>query len=273
MRLALGMLAAWVLWAEGPAPDCALVAGWQQHGPARSFHNDTLYEYMNGNSEGYLIYGFRSMRGVTCKSGGNTLVIDISEMSDADGAYGIFTTNQDPSKAVEPIGTAGQVTARRAVFVKDRYYVELAAEPEGDHTTALRAFAGALEKKMLGKTALPEGLSWFPAGERSSLRLIPESVLGMRVLQRGYVAEYGFGKAFVVTETSADAAAAVFDKVKARFPAAEPAAVADAAFRVEDKYLGTVVIFRKGQRVAGWANVKAPQEAVSLGLELAGRLP
>lgn len=273
MTPAIGLFAAAALWAQGPAPDCALAAGWRQHGPARSFHNETLYDYMNGNSEGYLIYGFRSMRGVTCKSGGNTLVIDISEMSDADGAYGIFTTNQDPSKAVEPIGTAGQITARRAVFVKDRYYVEIAAEPEGDHTAELRTFAAALEKIVPGKTALPDGLSWFPSGERSSLRLIPESVLGLRVLKRGYVAEYGFGKAFVVTEASAEMAAAVFDKVKARFPGAEPAAVADTAFRVVDKYLGAVVIFRKGQRVAGWSNVREPGDPVKLGVELAGRLP
>ena len=37
------------------------------------------------------------MQGVTCKSGENTLVIDISEMVDADAAYGIFSANRDPA--------------------------------------------------------------------------------------------------------------------------------------------------------------------------------
>jgi hypothetical protein len=273
MKVLSGVLLAAALFAQSPVPDCSLVPGWKQHGAVRGFDNETLYEYMNGNSEGYLIYGFRSMRGVTCKSGENTFVIDISEMSDADGAYGIFTANQDPAAAVEPVGTAGQITPRRAVFVKDRFYVEITAEPEGDHTPALRAFAAALEKLTPGTTARPTGLAWFPSAEQTSCRLVPESLLGLRVLKRGYVAEYPFGKAFVVTEASPEAAAGVFDKVKARFRGVAASEFADGAFQVEDKYLGRVFIFRKGRYVAGWANVGDGREPLQMAGELAAKLP
>ena len=54
-------------------PDCKLAAGWEQAGPARTFEGESLYEYMNGNSEGYLVYGFKKMHGVTCKKGGDTV--------------------------------------------------------------------------------------------------------------------------------------------------------------------------------------------------------
>jgi hypothetical protein len=271
MKVVAAFLTAAALY--GAAPDCSPVPGWQQHGPARTFVGDTLYEYMNGNSEGYLIYGFRSMKGVTCKSGDNTFVIDISEFSDADGAFGIFTANQDPQKKVEPIGTAGQITPRRAVFVKDRYYLEIAADPDRDHTPALRAFAAALETRIPGATSLPAGLSWFPAEQQTSIRLVPESVLGMRVLKRGYVAEYAYGKAFVVTESTSDAAAAVLEKVRARFAGAAPAELADAAFQVNDKYLGRMLLFRKGRYVGGWAGVKEPHDPAKLAAALAAKLP
>lgn len=39
--------------ASFPAPDCSRGPGWTQSGPARTFEPDTLFDYMNGNSEGY----------------------------------------------------------------------------------------------------------------------------------------------------------------------------------------------------------------------------
>ena len=55
--------------ADASFPRCDVVSGWSQAGKARTYAADNLYDYMNGNSEGYLIYGFKQMRGVTCKSG------------------------------------------------------------------------------------------------------------------------------------------------------------------------------------------------------------
>jgi len=50
------------------APDCGLLAGWVQQGPARTFAADNLFEYMDGNAEGYLLYHFVQMHGVNCQS-------------------------------------------------------------------------------------------------------------------------------------------------------------------------------------------------------------
>ncbi len=46
---------------------------------------------------------------------------------------------------------------------------------------------------------------------------MPQSVLGLGLLKRGYVAQYDYGKAFIVTEESPEAAAAVMKKAVARF--------------------------------------------------------
>ena len=101
------LLLAGAAWAAGP--DCKLVPGWQQQGPARSYTAENLFEYMDGNAEGYLIYGFTRMDGVSCTSGGDTILIDISEMADPDAAYGIFTANRHPNFPVAPIGLGGQI--------------------------------------------------------------------------------------------------------------------------------------------------------------------
>jgi len=264
-------LFAGVLAAANPA--CNLVPGWTPQGEARSFVVDNLFEYMDGNAEGYLLYGFQTMHGVTCVNSGVTLVIDISDFGDADSAYGMFCANRDLRKPEAKLGMGGQIVPWRAIFAKGQYYVEVGAEPEGDHTAALQAWTAALEKVATGSNDVPVALSWFPAAGQQSLRLVPESVLGIRLLKRGYVAQYDFGKAFVVTEASPDSAAAVMQKLRERFGETAKAPIADDAFQLTDKYLGRLCVVRKGRYLAGYGNLADGQDAAALVKALASRLP
>lgn len=271
--LALGFLAA--ILAAAQKPDCGLVPGWRQHGPTRTYEAENLFEYMNGNAEGYLLYRFVKMEGITCKAGEDTIVFDVSEMSDPEWAYGIFTANRDPRQPTEPIGMGGQILARKATFAKDRYYVELSAEPDKDHSATLRSFARAMAERISGRSEPPEVLKWFPAERRLNdlVRLVPESVLGLRVLQYGYVAEYEFGKAFLVAEKSSDAAAAVVAKLRARFSQPTPVQAGEEAFQATDRFLGRLCVFRKGRYIGGYANLKEDADPIALARGLAARIP
>ncbi len=272
-KLAITMLMLASAARAAEVADCRLVPGWEQQGPAREFVAENLFEYMDGNAEGYLIYGFTRMEGVTCTSGGDSIIIDVSEMTDADAAYGIFAANRDPNQAVAPIGMGGQILPRRATFCKDKYYVELAANPEKDHTPALKAFVGEMEKRIVGRSTPPDALAWFPTEKLMSARLIPESVLGLRLLKRGYVAQYESGKAFVVAEESAESAAAVMNKLRERIGQTTPTKIADEAFQANDRYLGGLCVFRKGRYLGGFANLPRPQDAATLATALVGRIP
>ena len=264
--LAAAVLSGVAAAAGGPTPSCNLVAGWAQSGAARSYTADNLFEYMDGNAEGYILYNFQEMHGVTCQKGEVTFVLDISDMGDADFAYGMFSANRDLRQPEYRVGMGGQIVPRRLIFAKGKYYVEIAANPEGDHTAALKAFAAALDKAVPGDASPPAALGWFPKEKQQSLRLVPESVLGLRILQRGYVAQYEFGKAFVVTD---DAAADVMLKLKARFEGAAPAQIADEAFVGTDKYLGRVCVFRKGRYLGGYAVTADGVDPVPLAKALA----
>jgi hypothetical protein len=260
-----------------PAPDCTLVPGWSQKGPLRTFEPDTLFDYMNGNAEGYHAYGFALMQGVTCvNEAGDRFVIDVSELSDADHAWGIFVANRDVRSPTESIGAAGQVLPRRATFARGPYYVEIAASPAGDHTDALRAFTTALESRTPGRATPPEGVAWFPQDglEPDSVRLVPASVLGIRALRRGFLAQYPEGRAFVVPEESPEAAAQTLKTVRERFAEASDAnGIGDAAFTATDQYLDGVVLFRKGPWVAGVANLAEGTDGTGLAQRLASALP
>ena len=253
-------------------PQCSAVAGWQQQGKERAYTTDDLFEYMNGNSEGYFIYRFVSMKGITCQSGDSTIVIDISEFEDPEYAYGMFTSARDLRLPVEKLGTAGQATPRRLVFAKDKYYVELGANPDKDFSAELRTYANSIEKNLSGQTALPEAMDWFPKENLASARLVPESVLGLRLLKRGYVGQYDFGKGFIVKESSPEAAAQLMQKLRERFGQTNPATIADEAFKATDKYLNGLCVFRKGKYVAGFADLKDGRDGAAEAARLAARI-
>ena len=260
--------------AAAQMPPCTAVPGWSQQGEARSFGPDNLFDYMNGNAEGYLLYRFTQMKGITCASGDTTLNIDISEFEDPEFAYGMFTSTRDPRLPTEKIGVSGQVTPRKGFFAKDKYYVEISANPDKDHSAALRAFLSVIEKNIQGRTTLPDAFGWFPTENLTpdSIRLVPESVLGLRLLKSGYVAQYQAGKGFLVRESSPDAAAQVFAKLKARFSQASPASIGDEAFTATDKYLNGVCVFRKGAFIGGFVNLPEGRNGVAESEKLAANV-
>jgi hypothetical protein len=256
--------------------NCQFAPGWEQSGPKRQYVAENLFDYKDGAAEGYLIFGFAGMQGIDCKLGGDTLTIDVYEMNDADSAYGIFAANRDSSLPIVAIGMGGQVQPQSAIFAKGKYYVEMvviAARPGSDHTAALKAFVTGIEQHLEGRVTAPEALQWFPQENLTSARLVPESVLGLRLLKRGYVAAYKQGQAFIVMEASPQSAAAVMKKLRERFDGASPAQIGDEAFQAKAQYLGGICIFRKGRILAGYANLPDSQQAVSLAAQLAARIP
>jgi hypothetical protein len=272
-RAGLLIVFASMAWSE--VPECNLAPGLQQSGQRRSFEGESLYEYMDGNSEGYHLYGFRIMKGVSCTKDHATFIVDVSEMADNEMAYGMFTANRDVKLPAESIGTGAQVLPGKVIVAKGKYYLEIAAEPEGDYTPLLRTMAQALADQVEGPTALPAALSWFPTDglQQGSPRLIPQSVLGIRVLKRGYVAQYASGaKAFVVPDGSSDAAAATLAKLKERLADAAELKAGDGGFAGRDKYLGAMTIFRKGRYVAGYAGVPDGVDAAALAVALANKV-
>jgi hypothetical protein len=260
-----------------PLPDCGAVPGWTQQGATRRYDPETLFDYMDGNSEGYFSYGFTLMQGVTCvNAAGDQLVIDVSALGDPDRAWGFFVANRDIRSPIERIASAGQVVPRKATVAKGLYYLEIAASPDKDHSKPLRAFVDALLPRIPGAAQVPEPVALFPSEglERDSVRLVPESLLGLRALRTGFLAQYPAGRGFIVAEAAADAAAAVMTKLRARFPGATPVAgLGDEAFSAQDQYLGGVVALRKGARIAGVANAPAGSDPLPLARALAARLP
>ena len=256
--------------------DCHFVPGWEQSGSKRQYTPDNLFDYRDGAAEGYLVFSFARMQGIDCKSGAITLSIDVSDMTDADSAYGMFAANRDPSQPIAKIGMGAQLLPQSLLFAKGKYFVEI-VETDGstnsNQTAALQAFAAKIEPLLEGRTTPPEELSWFPTENQVSARLVPESVLGLKILKRGYVAKYTQGQAFIVVEQSSESAAEVMNKLRARFEGAAPVPLGDEAFQVKAPYLDGVCVFRKGKVIAGYTNLSDAAEAAAQAAKLLVRIP
>ncbi len=259
--------------ADAPVPNCGAVDGWSQKGDVRTYVPNNLFDYMDGNAEGYIVYGFRQMTGVTCVSGDRTIDIDYFEMASPEMAWGIFASNRHPRFDVQPIGTIAQIMPRRATFAKGSYFVELAAHE--DQLEALEAFVKALEPGVPGPTDPPAMVGYFPAEglDAASLRLVPQSVLGLRMLARGYVASYSDGRAFLVEEASADAAAGVMKQLEERLTENSTAGIGDGAITGKDRYLGRMCVARKGSYLAGFVTRDAGADIEAHVTALVAKLP
>jgi hypothetical protein len=256
--------------------NCHFASGWEPSGAKRDYVADNLFEYKDGAAEGYLSFGFVRMKGITCASGGSTLDIDVSEMGDADSAYGMFAANLDTGLPVAKIGMGGQVQKQSASFAKGKYYVELvevAANPDSDDTATMKAVVATMLEHLEGRETPPEALDWFAKEDLTQVRLVPESVLGLRELKRGYVAKYKQGQGVIVQEESPDAAAAVLKSLRERFAGATPVKVGDESFQATAKYLNGICFFRKGKTIGGYTNLPKAQDSVAQAAKLAARIP
>jgi hypothetical protein len=256
--------------------DCHLLSGYEQSGTKRQYTPDNLFDYRDGAAEGYLIYTFTGMQGIDCKSGSTILSIDVSDMTDADSAYGMFAANRDPRQPIAKIGMGAQVMPQSLLFAKGKYFVEIIetdGSTDSNQTATLHAFAAKIEPLLEGRNTPPQELAWFPPENQESAKLVPESVLGLKILKRGYVAKYATGQAFIVVEQSPESAAEVMNKLRARFDSSAPIRLGDEAFQLNAPYLDGICIFRKGEVIGGYTNLPDPAEAATQASKLLERIP
>jgi hypothetical protein len=62
-------------------------------------------------------------------------------------------------------------------------------------------------------------------------------------------------------------------KLRARFADSAPAKLADESFEIADRYLGRLLVFRKGSYIGGWSITGEGLDGTALSRALAASLP
>lgn len=163
---------------------------------APSFYKaDTLYQYIDGGADVYLLYDFQILLHQELKNGATEVTADIYEMRTPDDAFGIYSAERSASYKFATLGIEGYRSKGILNFVQDRYYVKLTGSG-ANADLALDQLAHMISQRAGGLRMLPALLRKLPQEGLvpRSQQYVRKDPLGHGFLAPAYVATYSSGK-------------------------------------------------------------------------------
>ncbi len=257
-----------------PEPDS--VPGWMLKEEPRTYGLDDLYQYINGNADLFLSYGFvRVAVGDYAPTDGTEgwISVDVYDMGAPLHAFGVYRAERAGGVDAVAVGTEGYAGDGLLAFWQGRYYVKVLMI-DGDTGDAARRLAEKTARDICGHTGMPAELARLPADRRipDSERYLKTSALGHRFLVEVVGAEYALagGAGALHVADLGDSAKAREALLRLReFEAGSGAVVEDVpdvgveAFGTRDPYYGEMVVGRVGQYVAIALSEKAGRDSLA----------
>jgi len=163
--------------------------------PPSLYQPDTLYQYIDGGADIYLLYEFRSLLHQDFKSGDADLTADIYDMGKPEDAFGVYASERSPGYKFMPIGVEGYRSDGIVNFLQDHYYVKLSGSGPNARVL-LDQFALTLSGRIGGSRTLPALLGKLPLENRvkHSEQYVRKDPLGHAFLAPAYVVTYAWGQ-------------------------------------------------------------------------------
>lgn len=111
-------------------PLSGFAPGWTLEGPVKTYTPDDLFEYINGEAELYLQYGFKDLVSGYYLNGKNEkqgLSADVYRMGSPLEAFGIYARYRGMGVRIVEVGQEGFVSAAQMMFCQGRFFVQLNA--------------------------------------------------------------------------------------------------------------------------------------------------
>ena len=202
-------------------PQQVEVPRWESASHPRFFEPSNLWEYINGQAELYIQYGFRLVvtSDYISTEDPNSLTVEIYLMESPNHAFGIYAAERSPDDHFIEVGVQGYIGGNILNFWKGPYYVKITS-PQSSPTIkeALLKFSRVMADKIPGNYSEPELFACFSQNNRIKMseRYIPQNFLGHRFLKNGYLVDYQRqGKryqVFLAENSSSNEAEEVFGK-------------------------------------------------------------
>ena len=183
---------------------------------------DSLYQYIDGGADVYLLYDFQTLLHQNFKNGHAEVTVDIYDMRNLEDAYGIYAAERSPSYKFVAIGIEAYRSKGILNFVQDRYYIKLqgsGANPD----PLLDQFARLVSQRIGGARTAPAIFRQFPRENRvpHSEQYMRKDPLGHAFLAPAYAATYGSGaqqsKLLISVASDPAAAKSRLDQLAAHF--------------------------------------------------------
>jgi hypothetical protein len=171
-----------------PTPPPAEAAA---QGAVEFYTPETLYQYMDGGADVYVLYELEAMMHQEFHAGQADVTVDIFDMGADENAFGIYASERSPEYEFISMGAEGYRNQGILNFLQGRYYVKLAGFGNGADA-ALERFAHAISSQIGGSAALPPLLLRLPQNGRKphSEQYLLKDPLGNAFLAPAYLAKY-----------------------------------------------------------------------------------
>lgn len=192
-----------------------------EEAPSR-YGPDSLYQYIDGGADVYLLYDFQTLLHQNFKNGRAEVTVDIYDMRNLDDAYGIYAAERSPSYKFVPIGIEAYRSKGVLNFVQDHYYVKLQGSG-ANSDPLLDQFARLLSQRIGGARTAPATFHLFPRENlvSHSEQYMRKDPLGHSFLAPAYVATYAYGaqqsKLLISVAIDPGAAKSRLDQLAAHF--------------------------------------------------------
>jgi hypothetical protein len=165
-------------------PSASETGGWEREGEPQTHRGDALFLLVNGGAELYFEYGFeRAVAATYHDTAQKWISLEIYEMKDAGGAYGIYTSKRGASGELLSMGNKALMAGYYLNFWKGNFLVTLTGGDGSPETVeTLKRIARAVDRKIQGRGTTP-----------AIVHLLPEA--GMDPLSQTYIrGNLGFSK-------------------------------------------------------------------------------
>jgi hypothetical protein len=219
---------------------------------------DTLYQYIDGGADVYLLYDFQALLHQEFKAGAADFTADVYDMGKPEDAFGIYSAERSTKYNYIPVGAEGYRSKGVLNFFQDRYYVKLSGS--GASVDAqLDQLARTLSARIGGSRTAPPLLLKLPQLHRvkHSEQYVRKDPLGHAFLAPAFVVAYAStpkeSKLLVSVANDAPGAQARLDQLAKHFkqtgecsPAAE---LGEGGIRAKNSFEGNIIARAQGRYV------------------------
>lgn len=170
------------------------VAGWKRSVEIQTFSPKTLYEYIDGAADLYLMYDFEELKVAEYQNEKKASVtVDVYFHKTPIHAFGIYSQERLPNANFINVGAQGYIENNVLNFLTGPYYVKISSYNTGaEDQEILLTFAKKVAESLGEKGSLPSVLSSFPeeGKKRNSEKFITKNFLGYSFLHSAFIADY-----------------------------------------------------------------------------------